>query len=90
MSQVTADKAAQASSQSFLTALITNTALLIVEVSAFAILQQHFKRVYSPRTFLPPPECVNPLLCCFSTLIRLPENALIPYHLVLGDGFSLS
>lgn len=70
MSQVTAEKAASANTQSFITALVVNSALLLVEVGAFTILQQHFKRVYSPRTYLPPPEYVKeihfPIYVCLT------------------------
>ncbi|KZS87835.1 DUF221-domain-containing protein [Sistotremastrum niveocremeum HHB9708] len=56
MSEVSAQKAGSASSQSFLTALVTYGATLIVEVGAFIILKQRLKRVYAPRTYLPPPD----------------------------------
>jgi hypothetical protein len=39
-----------------LTALVTNAGLLTVEVGAFLILKQRLGRIYSPRTYLPPPE----------------------------------
>ncbi|KAK7039087.1 phosphate metabolism protein 7 [Paramarasmius palmivorus] len=44
------------STKSFLTSLITNASLLAIEVSAFIILKQRLGRIYSPRTFLPPPD----------------------------------
>ncbi|KAJ7187941.1 DUF221 family protein [Mycena filopes] len=44
------------SSKSFLTALVANGGLLIVEVAAFVILKNRLGRIYSPRTYLPPPE----------------------------------
>ena len=44
------------SSKTFATALVANAALLFVEVGAFIILKQKLQRIYSPRTFLPPPE----------------------------------
>jgi calcium permeable stress-gated cation channel len=44
------------SDQSFVTALVVNGALLFIEVGAFLILKERLGRIYSPRTFLPPPE----------------------------------
>ncbi|KAG7093058.1 hypothetical protein E1B28_009350 [Marasmius oreades] len=44
------------STKSFLTALIANAALLAVEVVAFVVLKAKLGRIYSPRTFLPPPD----------------------------------
>lgn len=58
MSQVTPGKAQGNDSQTFLTALITNAAVLGVEVVAFVVLKHRMSRIYAPRTFLPPPECV--------------------------------
>ncbi|RDB24859.1 Uncharacterized protein RSN1 [Hypsizygus marmoreus] len=43
-------------SKTFLTALVANAALLAVEVGAFLILKQKLWRVYSPRSYLPPPD----------------------------------
>jgi hypothetical protein len=45
--------------KTFITALVANGGLLIVEVVAFLILKQRLGRIYSPRTFLPPPEYVT-------------------------------
>ncbi|KAF9261249.1 DUF221 family protein [Marasmius fiardii PR-910] len=44
------------STKSFVTALVANSALLGVEVAAFIILKAKLGRIYSPRTFLPPPD----------------------------------
>ncbi|KAF9467356.1 DUF221 family protein [Collybia nuda] len=43
-------------SQTFLTALVANAGLLVVEVGAFLILKQRLWRVYTPRAYLPPPD----------------------------------
>jgi hypothetical protein len=43
-------------SKTFLTALVANAALLVVEVGAFLILKQKLWRIYTPRAYLPPPE----------------------------------
>ncbi|KAJ7747247.1 DUF221 family protein [Mycena metata] len=43
------------STQTFLTSLVANGGLLAVEVAAFVILKNRLGRIYSPRTFLPPP-----------------------------------
>ncbi|KAL0946485.1 hypothetical protein HGRIS_012702 [Hohenbuehelia grisea] len=40
----------------FVTALVTNAALLTVEVGIFLILKTRLYRIYSPRTYLPPPD----------------------------------
>jgi hypothetical protein len=58
MTDVSAQKASQSTNQTFLTAFVTNTVLLAVEVGAFVVLKQQVKRVYAPRTYLPPPEYV--------------------------------
>lgn len=44
--------------KSFITALVANGGLLIVEVGAFLFLKARLGRIYSPRTYLPPPACV--------------------------------
>ncbi|KAG8885941.1 hypothetical protein FRB99_004411, partial [Tulasnella sp. 403] len=44
------------STNSFVTALATNAALLVVQVGAFTYLKGRLQRVYTPRSFLPPPE----------------------------------
>ncbi|KAJ7045820.1 DUF221 family protein [Mycena alexandri] len=43
------------STQTFVTSLVANGGLLAVEVAAFVILKNRLGRIYSPRTFLPPP-----------------------------------
>lgn len=54
---VSAEKAASGgSSKAFLTSLVANVGLLSIEVGAFVILKARISRIYSPRTFLPPPE----------------------------------
>jgi calcium permeable stress-gated cation channel len=58
MSAVTASQANNSTTKTFLTALVANGGLLAVEVGAFIILKQRLGRIYSPRTYLPPPECV--------------------------------
>ncbi|KAJ4485800.1 DUF221 family protein [Lentinula aciculospora] len=55
MSQITPGNVAT-STQSFFTALIANGALLLVEVGLFLLLKQKLERIYSPRTYLPPPD----------------------------------
>ncbi|EIN07902.1 DUF221-domain-containing protein [Punctularia strigosozonata HHB-11173 SS5] len=52
----TAAKASSTTSQTFVTSLVTNVALLAVEVGAFTILKSRLGRIYTPRTFLPPPD----------------------------------
>ncbi|KAJ6594223.1 DUF221 family protein [Mycena capillaripes] len=44
------------STKSFLTALVANGGLLVVEIAAFVILKSRLGRIYSPRTYLPPPD----------------------------------
>lgn len=56
MSAVTSNKAEGLDSQTFLTALVTNTAILAIEIVAFIILKHRLTRIYEPRTYLPPPE----------------------------------
>ncbi|KAK0463530.1 DUF221 family protein [Desarmillaria tabescens] len=54
---VTAEQASNNSTtKTFVTALVVNGALLAAEVGAFLILKQKLGRIYSPRTFLPPPD----------------------------------
>ncbi|KAJ7495963.1 DUF221 family protein [Mycena galericulata] len=53
---VTASKVSTSNSTStFLTALVANGGLLVVEIGAFLILKNRLGRIYSPRTYLPPP-----------------------------------
>ncbi|GJE89817.1 hypothetical protein PsYK624_059250 [Phanerochaete sordida] len=56
MSQVTPAKAQDQDSQTFLTALVTNAAILSIEILAFVFLKHRLSRIYAPRTFLPPPS----------------------------------
>ncbi|KIP05884.1 hypothetical protein PHLGIDRAFT_119442 [Phlebiopsis gigantea 11061_1 CR5-6] len=56
MSQVTPDKAKNTDSQTFLTALVTNAAVLGIELVAFVFLKHRLGRIYAPRTYLPPPD----------------------------------
>ncbi|KAG6857786.1 hypothetical protein H0H87_004202 [Tephrocybe sp. NHM501043] len=58
MSTITSTQASGNSntSRTFLTALVTNAALLVIEVGAFVVLKRKFSRIYSPRTRLPPPD----------------------------------
>ena len=56
MSAATAGDAASNTSHTFLTALVTNSALLAIELGAFVLLKNRLNRIYSPRTYLPPPE----------------------------------
>lgn len=44
------------STTAFVTALVVNFGLLLVEVGAFIVLKQKLWRIYSPRTVLPPPH----------------------------------
>ncbi|THU96938.1 DUF221-domain-containing protein [Dendrothele bispora CBS 962.96] len=43
-------------SKSFLTALVANGALLSIEVGAFLVMKANMERMFSPRTYLPPPD----------------------------------
>ncbi|KIK66859.1 hypothetical protein GYMLUDRAFT_37938 [Collybiopsis luxurians FD-317 M1] len=61
MSQID-PKNVTSSTQAFFTALIANTALLAVEVGLFLVLKERLKRIYSPRTYLPPSEKRSPKL----------------------------
>ncbi|EKM57401.1 uncharacterized protein PHACADRAFT_92160 [Phanerochaete carnosa HHB-10118-sp] len=56
MSQVTPAKAQNTDSQTFLTALVTNAAILSLEIIAFVFLKHRLSRIYEPRTYLPPPS----------------------------------
>ncbi|KIO24905.1 hypothetical protein M407DRAFT_15343 [Tulasnella calospora MUT 4182] len=54
---VSQDSLAKSNSQNaFVTAFVTNAAALAVQVGAFTYLKGKLHRVYSPRSFLPPPE----------------------------------
>jgi hypothetical protein len=55
---VSADLVDRSTSQAFITALVTNAGLLAIQVGAFSILKGRMSRIYSPRTFLPPPMYV--------------------------------
>ncbi|KAJ7595058.1 DUF221 family protein [Mycena floridula] len=53
---LTAGKSTSGTTKTFVTALVANAGLLIVEVVAFVLLKQRLGRIYSPRTYLPPPD----------------------------------
>ncbi|KXN90147.1 hypothetical protein AN958_04637 [Leucoagaricus sp. SymC.cos] len=66
----------------FLTALVVNGALLGAEVVAFLILKQKLRRIYSPRTVLPPPHKRAPafptgMYGWLPALIRYPTEDII-------------
>ncbi|THH27230.1 hypothetical protein EUX98_g6964 [Antrodiella citrinella] len=56
MSEVSSASAQSSSSQTFLTALVTNLIILAVELVAFVVLKHKLTRIYEPRTYLPPPD----------------------------------
>ncbi|KAF7306002.1 hypothetical protein HMN09_00754700 [Mycena chlorophos] len=56
MSAVSSSQASSSSTKTFVTALVANGALLVAEVGAFVILKNRLGRIYSPRTYLPPPQ----------------------------------
>lgn len=56
MSQVVPAKAQNTDLQTFLTALVTNGAVLGIELLAFIFLKHRLSRIYEPRAYLPPPE----------------------------------
>ncbi|TCD61098.1 hypothetical protein EIP91_009035 [Steccherinum ochraceum] len=83
MSEVSSTSAQSSSSQTFITALVTNLGILALELVAFVILKHKLTRIYEPRTFLPPPEYV-PL---FSLRICGRENGLnAPQYFQAGPG----
>ncbi|KAF8917993.1 hypothetical protein CPB85DRAFT_1284409 [Mucidula mucida] len=54
---ISADQVSKSNTtKTFVTALVVNGGLLLVEVGAFIILKQRLGRIYSPRTYLPPPS----------------------------------
>ncbi|KAF7321922.1 hypothetical protein MKEN_00714500 [Mycena kentingensis (nom. inval.)] len=55
MSAINPGQADSSSTKTFVTALVANGALLAAEIGAFLILKKRLGRIYSPRTFLPPP-----------------------------------
>ena len=59
MSEVSSANAQSSSSQTFITALVTNLAILGIELVAFVALRRRLTRIYEPRTYLPPPEYVS-------------------------------
>jgi Late exocytosis, associated with Golgi transport len=55
---VSAEQVTRNTTQSFVTALVTNVILLGVQVGVFSTLKRRLERIYAPRTFLLPPEYV--------------------------------
>ncbi|KAJ7079066.1 DUF221 family protein [Mycena belliarum] len=53
---VSASQVGNSSTKTFVTALVANGALLVVEIGAFLVLKSRLGRIYSPRTYLPPPD----------------------------------
>jgi calcium permeable stress-gated cation channel len=67
---INVDEAAKSNTlQSFLTSLGVNAILLTIQVSAFVVLKHKLERIYSPRTYLPPVECVSCILTLYSLLM---------------------
>ncbi|KAF8529554.1 DUF221 family protein [Hysterangium stoloniferum] len=56
MSGVNAGTATGKTTETFITALITNSSFLAVELIAFTFLKNRLSRIYTPRTYLPPPD----------------------------------
>lgn len=56
MSAINPSKAQSNSTNAFVTALVVNASLLVVEVGAFVILKSKLWRIYMPRSQLPPPD----------------------------------
>lgn len=56
MSEVSSSQAEGLSSQTFVTALVTNASILGIELAAFIFLKHRLSRIYEPRAYLPPPE----------------------------------
>jgi hypothetical protein len=75
------------STKAFVTALVANGGLLIVEIGAFVVLKNRLGRIYSPRTYLPPPELVVSQMLFSLSFERLLVNALMSCRGVGGDGF---
>ena len=75
---VSQGQASNATTSTFLSALVANGGLFAVEVAVFLVLKQRLRKIYSPRTFLPPPEFVHlswsvlPILC-FAAVKRTPR-----------------
>jgi hypothetical protein len=74
-----AEGAQNITSRAFITAIVTNAALLAVQVGVFVVLKQKLGRIYSPRSFLPPVECVyfrlTVCVCRFMLLWSQEESA---------------
>ncbi len=58
MSEAVPSSASGLTSETFYTALVTNGAILALELLAFVFLKHRLGRIYQPRTYLPPPEYV--------------------------------
>lgn len=94
MSAAFSTSVASKTTQTFLTALVSNSLLLGVEIFIFVNLKNRLRRIYTPRTYLPPPESVKLLLQHLSTtrmMITGPAgNAHDHFPRVLGNGYQLS
>ncbi|KAG8922564.1 hypothetical protein FRC02_011782 [Tulasnella sp. 418] len=69
--------------KAFVTALVTNSAALVIQVAAFSWLKGRLQRVYAPRSFLPPPEKRSEAIPpgpwkWFPALLTSPSTDIIP------------
>ncbi|KAH7106891.1 DUF221 family protein [Auriculariales sp. MPI-PUGE-AT-0066] len=67
----------------FVTSLVTNIGILLVEVFLFSFLRNHVRKIYSPRVFLPPAARRSPpigkgLFAWIPTILRIPSTEIIP------------
>lgn len=82
-----------ATTASFVSALVLNSAVFGIEIGLFTLLRPYFKAIYEPRTYIPPPECVLYILYCFvfymfhrKRVQPLSRHALLwPYYLCKAD-----
>lgn len=92
MSEVSSSQAEGLSSQTFVTALVTNASILGIELAAFIFLKHRLSRIYEPRAYLPPPEYAfiftlfHYHLSFESYILPFPGNVPLISLQVLGSG----
>jgi hypothetical protein len=55
--------ATTASTATFVTAIVFNSAIFAVELTVFTLIRPYFKAIYEPRTYVPQIKCANLIIC---------------------------
>lgn len=90
-SGVNAATAQTASTSTFVTAIVFNSAVFAIELAIFTLIRPYFKAVYEPRTYVPRPECAILIFYDLRSICWLFSlgNEYSLYHHLRSHGLSL-